>query len=59
MTEEQIERTVERNFNRYDAALMAGRIDQQAYDLLARETNKWADAQYVALARTSLNRTGY
>ncbi len=54
MTEEQIERTIERAFDRYDAAFMAGRIDQAAYDTLTRELNIWADNQYQLVAQHKL-----
>lgn len=54
MTEDQIERHVERSFDRYDAALMAGRLDQQAYDALTRELNVWADNQYRIAASVKL-----
>lgn len=54
MTEEQIERHIERSFDRYDAALMDGRIDQVAYDALASAMNLWADGQYRRLAAAKL-----
>jgi hypothetical protein len=54
MTEDQIERHVERCYDRYDAAFMSGRIDQQAYDTLTRELNMWADNQYRLAARIKL-----
>ena len=57
MTEDQIERHVEKSIDRYDAAFMAGRIDQQAYDALMREINKWADGQYRIAAAAKLRRT--
>lgn len=43
MTEEQIERQVERKFNALDAALMAGRISQAEYDDAARAIDVWAE----------------
>ncbi len=46
LTEDQIERHVESAVNRYDAAFMVGRIDQQAYDSCMRDLNIWADNQY-------------
>ena len=54
MTEDQIERQVSRRIDRYDAAFMAGRLDQSAYDALMCEVNVWADAQYVLLAASKL-----
>lgn len=46
MSEDQIERHVERSIDRYDAAFLSGKIDQAAYDALMREINVWADNQY-------------
>lgn len=48
--EERIERYIESATNRYDAALMAGRLDQKAYDYQMSELNKWADMQYRMIA---------
>src|SRR4029077_12030554 len=56
MTEDQIERTVERKFNSLDAKFMAGAMTQAEYDLAASEINKWADKEYeIADAETELN----
>ncbi len=57
MTEDQIERQVERNIDRYDAAFLAGRITQTAYDALMRDVNNWADSQYVLLTASRLRKT--
>lgn len=46
MTEEQIERAVERAFNRLDARLMSHEIDQADYDVGAKEINAWAEREY-------------
>jgi hypothetical protein len=54
MTEDQIERHIEKCVDRYDAAFMARRIDQKAYDTLHSELNAWADNQYRLLAAAKL-----
>jgi hypothetical protein len=54
MTEDQIERHVEKCMDRYDAGFIAGRTSQAGYDLLIRELNKWADDQYRIAARVRL-----
>jgi hypothetical protein len=51
---ERIERHVEAAFDRYDRALMDGRLDQAAYDELARGMNVWADEQYRNLAAAKI-----
>jgi hypothetical protein len=47
MTEEQIERKVERAMDALDARLMGNRLSQAEYDAQVRELNKWAEAQYA------------
>jgi len=45
MTEEQIERQVERMTDAADRLLMTGKLDQQAYDIRVKEIDAWAKAQ--------------
>jgi hypothetical protein len=49
MTEEQIERRVERAMDRLDARLMSGRLSQAEYDREVVALDKWAlqQARYV------------
>ena len=47
-TEDQIERTVERLFDRADAALMSNRATQSQYDAWGAALNGWAEDQYCA-----------
>lgn len=51
MTEENIERRVERWFDHIDQLLLRGAIDQETYDRCAREINARAEAQYQAVER--------
>lgn len=51
MTEDTIERRVERHFDHIDRLLMSGAIDQETYDKCAREIHARAEAQYQALER--------
>lgn len=51
MTEEQIERKVERATDYIDRQFMAGIYDQATYDKKMREVSTWADGQYVAASR--------
>jgi hypothetical protein len=46
LTEEQVERKVERLTDRWDAQLMAGHISQRQYDEEMSRVAKWADQQY-------------
>jgi hypothetical protein len=48
MTEEQIERSVERRVDSADRALMNGHLSQAEYDAHMADINRWADAQYAA-----------
>lgn len=45
MTEDQIERRVEKATDRYDAMLMSGAISQDTYTSFMRDLAKWADGQ--------------
>lgn len=47
MTEDMIERIVERRFDSLDARLMRGELHQAEYDQLAKEIAQWADARYA------------
>jgi hypothetical protein len=49
MTEEQIERAVERRTDAHDRALMRGDIDQKDYDALMQELANWAAEQLEKL----------
>ncbi len=53
MTEDQIERKVERFVDHLDRAFTAGQIDQAAYDSAMRDIDDWARAQsqIAAVAR--------
>jgi hypothetical protein len=46
MTEEQIERAVERATDRLDARLMNGTLTQAEYDAAIKELSDWADKAY-------------
>jgi hypothetical protein len=46
MTEEQIERTCEREMNRLDRELMSNSISQEEYDHEVMLLDKWAQEQY-------------
>ena len=48
MTEDQIERHVERHMNSLDAQLMNGSLTQAEYDQAVRALDRWAQAQYNA-----------
>lgn len=45
MTEEQVERIVERITDSVDRAFMRGDFGQEAYDKTMRELNEWAEAK--------------
>lgn len=47
MTEGQIERMVEREFDRLDARLMSGKISQAEYDAESKRINARASAAYA------------
>jgi hypothetical protein len=51
MTEDQIERAVERKVDALDAIFMAGTITQTEYDSRMRDISDWADRQYAATAK--------
>jgi uncharacterized membrane protein len=46
MTEDQIERKVERTTDFIDAQFMAGKLTQDEYDRKMRELSRWADSLY-------------
>ena len=46
MTEDEIERRVERLFNALDRKLMSGQLMRAEYDRQAAEIAAWADEQY-------------
>jgi hypothetical protein len=45
MTEEQIERVVERRMDSLDRQLMNGQLSQADYDILVQELDAWASRQ--------------
>jgi len=53
LTEDQIERQVERFTDRADAAFMAGKLTQAEYDARMKEISLWADAEYRFVNLTS------
>jgi hypothetical protein len=46
MSEEQIERHVERMVDRLDRAFLAGEFGQIEYNKQMHEINRWADVEY-------------
>jgi hypothetical protein len=46
MTEDQIERRVEKMVDHLDRIFMAGLIDQASYDSQMADLQRWADRQY-------------
>ncbi len=46
MTEDQIERKVERAIDVLDRLFLAGKVSQEAYDAEIVAWDKWADQQY-------------
>jgi hypothetical protein len=44
MTQEQLERKVERYIDHLDRVLLAGQIDQATYDKTMRAIHAWAEA---------------
>ncbi len=51
MTEEQIERAVERITDSLDRRFMSGVISQKKYDADMKELAQWADNQYRTATR--------
>lgn len=58
MTEEQIERKVERAMNALDARLMSGSLTQADYDHEVMILDKWAQQQYDAQSLSDFNYVG-
>lgn len=46
MTEEQIERSVERKINALDARFMTTNMPQAEYDAAIKQIHEWADREY-------------
>jgi hypothetical protein len=46
MTEDQIERKVQRMMDRLDFLLLTGQLDQDRYDDAVCDLDKWAEEQY-------------
>jgi hypothetical protein len=53
MTEDQIERAVERQFDSLNAQLMNGSLTQSRYDAASKRISRWAELEY---ARTEYER---
>lgn len=51
MTEEKIERTVERRMDMFDRHLRLHNITQEQYDQLVIDLDIWAKAEYANLIR--------
>ena len=51
MTEEQIERTAEREMNRLDRELMSNALTQEQYDIEVSLLDKWAQQQYKEMSK--------
>lgn len=51
LTEEQIERRVERITDNADRRLMSGSLTQEAYGKEMADLNKWAEGQYAKVRR--------
>lgn len=49
MSENRIERTVEREMNRLDREFMDGMLEEDAYDSEVKELEKWAREEYRIL----------
>jgi hypothetical protein len=49
MTNEQIERRIERKIDVADACLMTRAITQAEYDRRVREIHRWADSAFAAM----------
>lgn len=47
MTEDQIERTVERKFDALDARYMRGELSTPAYEAESKAIDAWAEARYA------------
>lgn len=47
LTADQIERRVERETDKIDAAFMAGRLSQAEYDTEMKSLSEWADREYA------------
>ena len=47
LTEDQIERRVEKMIDYLDRMFMAGKMTQADYDKRIADTNKWAEAKYL------------
>lgn len=55
MTEDQIERAVEKKCDWIDGLLISGQIDQQNYDARVRAIDRWADNECRFRDRTEDN----
>ena len=53
LTEDQIERRVERLMDHLDRVFLAGLIDQQSYDAGVKDLDDWADRKGREAARQS------
>lgn len=48
MTEDQIERSAEREMDILDRLFLSGRLTQEQYDREVRELNEWCEEEYLA-----------
>jgi hypothetical protein len=58
MTEDQIERAVERKYDRIDAQLMAGKLTQAEYDFEHKCIMRWAEDRYAGAPPVRSEREG-
>jgi len=56
MTEDQIERRVERMMDHLDRVFLNGDLSQVEYDKAVAELSRWADCQYIANHRYGVER---
>lgn len=54
LTEEQVERRVERHMDHLDRLLMAGQMPQRDYDLAVKDLNEWAERRGDEAARHAI-----
>jgi len=56
LSEDLIERRVERHMDHLDRLYLAGEITRKNYDLAVRDLHQWAEAQYQAHGRRTADR---
>jgi hypothetical protein len=55
LTDDQIERRVERMMDHLDRVFLAGSIDQKTYDAGVKDLNEWADRKGQESIRRAIN----